>query len=131
MTHYIVQIIGMGGESTRPFLGQTCLFPNQTHRGDPCYREKIWNFFRKNNRNPITLEVSGAISQILRQIGDKNFFCPKNGRVLSPPIPMTLMNPLRRDPVVSSCAGGAFPGGLGGISGNYRHTLKSSADGFE
>ena len=80
----------MGGDSTRPFLEQICLSPNQTHRGDPCKHEKIWNFFRENNQNPITPGTSGAISQSLSQIGDKKFFCSKNGRVLSPPIPVII-----------------------------------------
>ncbi len=34
--------------------------------------------------------MPGVISQILSQIGAKNYFSPKNGRVPSPPIPMVL-----------------------------------------
>ena len=45
-------------------------------------------FFWKNKQFPIILSISGVISQILSQIGAKNYFSPKNGRVPSPPIPM-------------------------------------------
>ena len=78
----------MGGEGTRPFLGKTCQIQEKTHRGDPYDLKKFWKFFGKNKQFPMILGVSGVISQILSQIGQKNYFSPKNGRVPSPPIPM-------------------------------------------
>ena len=84
----MVANIGMGGETTRPFLGESFLVFDFLHRGDPCVLEKFWNFNRPKNLNSLFAGVLGVLKKILSKIEDKIIFSPKIGRVVSPPIPM-------------------------------------------